>query len=328
VVQNRANLHVPKPNPLDRKLEALYRLEDDPAKIFETLPPFLRDKSNIIVAKAANMAVRLEASALVGDLTSAFLSILRDAEKNDPGCVALTAIAKALITFDAPVAEVYFAGLRHFQRDPSYGGRTEVAGELRGLSARGLARIGHPEALLFILPLMADSLPARVGAVRAIAETGKAEAELLLRLHVIRGDFDIEVIGECFTGLLGLIPQRSVGFVGTYLQSNEESVAEMAALTLGESRLTAAFPVLRDAWQGELLSSVRRAVLFAIAALRRDEALEWLLSLLRDGGPDSAGVIAALAIHKSDEALKARVRQAVEVRGSNHLQTLYEKAWT
>src|SRR3954454_24876069 len=105
---------MPKSNPLDRKLEALYALEADPDAA-KKLPAFLRDKSNIIVAKAANMAVRLEASGLVGELTQAFEPLLKDAADRDPGCVGLTAIAKALIYFDAPTAAVYFAGIRHFQ---------------------------------------------------------------------------------------------------------------------------------------------------------------------------------------------------------------------
>ena len=161
-----------KPKPLDRRLAALYSLEDDPASIPQKLPEFLHDKSNIVIAKAANMAVRAEAHGLEADLVTAFAHLIKDAAKRDPGCVALTAIAKALVSFDAYTAEAYFAGLRHFQWEPSFGRSVEVAGELRGLCARGIVRMGHPEALLEILPLMKDSVPARIGAVRAIAETG------------------------------------------------------------------------------------------------------------------------------------------------------------
>jgi HEAT repeat protein len=174
---------------------------------------------------------------------------------------------------------------------------------------------------------LADSLPARLGAVKAIAETGKPEAELLLRLNVIRGDSETEVTGECFAGLLGLMPQRSIEFVSGYLQSDNETVAEMAALVLGESRLTAAFPALREAWTRQLSSSVRRSVLFAIATLRRDEAIDWLVNLLSEGCPGSPGVIEALAIHKSDNALRGRVAQAIGSRGSAHLEGLFRKAW-
>ena len=316
-----------KPNPLDRRLAALYSLEDDPGSIAEKLPAFLRDKSNIVVAKAANMAVRLEASGLAAELAQVFSPMLKRAAESDPGCVALTAIVKALVSFDAPAAEVYFAGLRHVQREPGFGASVEVAGELRGLCARGIARMGHPEALLEILPLLADSLPARIGAVKAIAETGKPEAELLLRLHVIHGDRDAEVVSECFTALLGLTPQRSLVFVAEYLSSGNDEVAEMAALALGETRMTAAFPVLRDALLVNMSGSVRRAVLLALAMLRRDEAFDYLLAVIERQEPDAASVISALAIHKGDPALRERVAEKLRRRESTRLNELFEREW-
>lgn len=316
-----------KPNSLDRRLAALYCLEDDPSSIAEKLPAFLRDKSNIVVAKAANMAVRLEASGLAAELEKVFLEMLKRAAESDPGCVALTAIVKALISFDAPAAEVYFAGLRHVQREPGFGTSVEVAGELRGLCARGIARMGHPEALLEILPLLADSLAARIGAVKAIAETGKPEAELLLRLHVIHGDLDAEVVGECFTALLGLTAQRSLAFVAKYLSSGIDEVAEMAALALGETRMTAAFPVLRDALLVKISGSVRRAVLLALAMLRRDEAFDYLLAVIERQEPDAAGVISALAIHKGDPALRERVAEKLKLPEGTRLNELFEREW-
>jgi len=307
-------------NPLDRRLAALYSVEDDPGSAIEKLPAFFRDKSNIVVAKAANMAVRLEATGLAAELAQSFAPML----KSDPGCVALVAIVKALITFDAPAAEVYFRGLRHVQWEPSFGKSVEVAGELRGLCARGIARMGHPEALRELLPLLADTVPARIGAVKAIAETGKPEGELLLRLHVIHGDGDAEVIGECFTALLGLTPQRSLPFVAEYLSSGSDEVAEMAALALGETRMTDAFPVLRDALQGPLSGSVRRAVLLALAMLRREEALDHLVSVLEEHG---AEVITALAIHKSDAALRERVAAKLKQLDSSRLNELFAREW-
>ena len=316
-----------KSNPLERRLATLYSLEDDPGSIAEKLPVFLRDKSNIVVAKAANLAVRMEASGLAGELALVFSPMLKRAAESDPGCVALIASIKALVTFDAAAAEVYFAGLRYFQWESSFGKSVEVAGELRGLCARGIARMGHPEALLEILPLLADSLPARIGAVKAISETGRPEAELLLRLHVIRGDSDAEVVGECFTALLGMTPQRSLAFVAGYLSCANCEVAEMAALALGEARMTGAFPVLRDALQGKRSGTVRRAVLLALAMLRRDEAFDYLLAVMERQEQDAADVIAALAIHKSDSALRERVAATLGQLGSVRLNELFEREW-
>jgi hypothetical protein len=144
---------------------------------------------------------------------------------------------------------------------------------------------------------------------------------------VIRGDSDAEVIGECFTALLGLISQRSLGFVAEYLHTGDDEVAEMAALALGESRIPAAFGVLRDAWMKKLSAPVRRAVLFALATLRRDEAFDFLLSLLETNEQDGAAVISALAIHKKDEGLTQRLREQLNKTASQRLQALFEKEW-
>ena|SRR5437588_71631 len=100
----------------------------------------------------------------------------------------------------------------------------------------------------------------------------------------------------------------------------------MAALALGESRLPAAFPVLRDAWLERVHSPVRRSILFAIAMLRRDEAFEWLLSLFDE--PSSGPVaISALAIHKDDDVLRARVAEKVGSTGDTQLRRLFEQEW-
>jgi HEAT repeat protein len=322
-----ACLIMPKPNPLDSKLAALYALEDDAVNIAVRLLPFLHDKSNIVIAKAASFAARLEAASVAPELVQVFLTLMRKPVERDPGCMALTAIAKALLLFEFHAAEVYFAGLRHIQMEPGFGKSVEVAGELRGLCARGIVRMGHPDALLEILPLLADTLPARIGAVRAIAETGKLEAELLLRLHVLRGDSDAEVLGECFTALLGLMPQRSVPFVAERLASSDDEVAEMAALALGESRLPAAFPFLREAFLRMNKPGVHRSVLFAIAVLRRDEALEFLTSLLDGGQQQATGALAALAIHKTDPVITERVKRKLAERESSQLDAAFQKEW-
>ncbi|HEY8201729.1 MAG TPA: hypothetical protein VII47_10275, partial [Actinomycetota bacterium] len=61
-------------------------------------------------------------------------------------------------------------------------------------------------------------------------------------------------------------------------------------------------------------AALREALLLAVATLRREEALEFLLALLRDGpAEDAAGALAALALHRGDDALRARV---VEVASS------------
>ena len=131
------------------------------------------------------------------ELVEAFERLIGDAPKRDPGCKALIAIARALVQMDDPAAKVYFAGIRHVQMEGSFGPPVDVAAPLRGLCARGLARMGHPDALMECVTLLTDpQVAARAGAIRAIAEAGRPEGVLLLRLKASVGDPEDEILGD------------------------------------------------------------------------------------------------------------------------------------
>jgi hypothetical protein len=310
-------------------LAAIHAIRQSPEQydLKRDLAPFLHHKSNHAVAAAAGAAEQLEAGALAPDLVQAFEKVMRDPAKLDPGCKASRAIVQALIQLEDPAAKVYFAGLHHVQREGSYGPPVDAAAPLRGLCARGLARMGHPDALLECVTLLADpEIAARTGAIRAIADAGRVEGVLLLRLKTLLGDREIDVTGECFAALLSLDPGGSVEFVAKFLNSNAEGIGEQAALALGESRSAAAFDVLREAWEGGGAAERRRTLLVAIAMLRIDEALEFLLSRLADeSGPVAADALAGLAFYARDEAVLARVDEIIRQRGDSALEAVFAR---
>jgi len=86
-------------------------------------------------------------------------------------------------------------------------------------------------------------------------------------------------------------------------------------LALGGSRLPDAFAPLR-AWCDQTIHTKRRATaLVAMALLRRDEAFEYLLSLVREGPAKHAqDAVAALGTFRSDVDLSRRVHEAAAVR--------------
>jgi hypothetical protein len=320
---------VPKVLVTEDALAAIHAIRHSPEKydLKQDLAPFLRHKSSHAVAAAASTAEHLEASTLVPDLVQAFEKLMRDPAKLDPGCKATTAIVQALIQLDDPAARVYFAGVRHVQKEGSFGTPVDAAAPLRGLCARGLARMGHPDALLECVTLLADpEIAARTGAVRAIADSGRPDGVLLLRLKTLVGDKEIDVTGECFAALLSLDPAGSVKFVARFLDSRTEGIGEQAALALGESRLPAAFEVLREAWERGVLAEQRRTLLVAIAMLRIDEALEFLLGRLADeSGPVAADALAGLAFYARDEAVLARVEGIIRERGDGALEAVFAR---
>ena len=279
-----------------------------------------------MASAAASTAERLEAGALAQDLVDAFLELMKDPAKRDPGCEALIAIAKALVTLDEPAAKVYFAGVHHVQMEGSFGPPIDAAAPLRGLCAQGLTRIGHPDALLECVNLLADSeVPARIGAIRAIADSGDIAGALLLRLKALVGDKEDEVIGECFAGLLRLAPAPSLDFVAGFLKSPSEEIRERAALALGESHLAAAFPVLREAWVETAQAARRRTLLLSIAMLRLDEAVEFLMVRLAEDREAAAGdALAALAPYGRDQSVRKRVEEIVGKR-AGALKGVFER---
>lgn len=318
-----------KPQPTDQALRAIRAIRDAPEThdLKRDLAPFLKHKSNHVASAAASTAERLEVVALAQDLIEAFLELMKDPARRDPGCEALIAMAKALVAMDEPAAKVYFAGVQHVQMEGSFGPPIDAAAPLRGLCAQGLARMGHPDALLECVNLLADKeVPARVGAIRAIADSGDIAGTLILRLKTLLGDKEDEVIGECFSGLLRLAPAPSLDFVAGFLQSASEEIRERAALALGESHLAAAFPVLREAWVSTAQSARRRTLLLSIAMLRLDEAVDFLLArVAEDREAAAADTLAALALYGRDESVRKRVEEILVKRKSAALQGVFER---
>ena len=313
----------------DEALRAIRAIRDAPESfdLKRDLAPFLKHKSNHVASAAASTAERLEAGALAQDLVEAFLELMEDPAKRDQGCEAMIAMAKALVAMDEPAANVYLAGVRHVQMEGSFGPPIDAAAPLRGVCAQGLTRMGHPDALLECVNLLADGEPAaRAGAVRAIADSGLPEGVLLLRLKALIPDPNDQVTAECFASLLRLAPAPSVEFVAGFLRSPSDEIAEAAAFALGESHMQAAFPLLRTAWDEIAQAERKRALLHAIAMLRLDEAVEFLLVRAAEDREAAAGdALAALGLYGRDESVRKRVAEVVKKRANPALNVVFEQ---
>ena len=138
---------------------------------------------------------------------------------------------------------------------------------------------------------------------------------LFRSLKALSGD-EPEVLGECFAALLRAAPAPSPEFVAKFLDHREEAVVEAAALALGYSRLEGAFAVLRDAFERtRALPLRRRTLLLAIALLRRENAIDYLLDLVQNGEVQtSADAVAALAMYEKDPNLQERLERARQSR--------------
>ncbi|PSB26694.1 HEAT repeat domain-containing protein [Stenomitos frigidus] len=310
-----------KSRKLEETLAALNQIADPTSDAaIATLQKVLASKEGIAIAQASRLIRKAEIQALMPDLVAAFERCMVKPETTDPGCLAKTAIAEALYHLEYSEEGLFLAGIRHVQRESAWGGKQDTAPALRSVCALSLVRMNYSLVLSELADLLADpEAEARIGAVRAITYTNNPAAAPLLRLRV-QIDDDLPVFSECLLALLKLTPGQALPLATRFLEPSQplSSAAERAstvALALGESRLPEAFKPLQHWWERSRDPEQRKTALLAIAMLRQDEPLNFLLSLIAEGrSPDAKDAIAALSLYQKDEVLWQRVRQTTEQR--------------
>jgi HEAT repeat protein len=311
-----------RPRPEEKKLEALSSVDGAADRVVQStaIKPFLSDKHFRVVAKAATLAGERSLAELIPGLLSAYARFLEDPVKRDPNCIAKGAIARALVNLGCEDVGFFLEGSRYRQLEPVWGGSADTAIDVRCSCAMGLVGTGYSRAVQELTALLHDpESRARAGAARAITCGNPREAEAVLRLKVLVGDAEAEVLGECFTGILSIAPMECLPFVATYLSGESEGVRDFAALALGESRNPKAVEHLRNAWDAAGPFGDFRVVLIRAAALNRTEpAFDWLISLIESGAQAHAdAAVEALAVYERNTRLNERVKQALARRASD-----------
>jgi HEAT repeat protein len=239
----------------------------------------------------------------------------------DPNFLAVAPIVEALGRLEGWAPEVYLAGVR-LRRMTRTG---DVGISVRVQAAAALARIGYPQALLEIAPLLADvEAQVRLGAARVLGQLGGDGAAAALHLKLRLGDASPDVVGAVMSGLLEAMPERYLAEVATGLQSDEH--VEVAAIALGETRRSEAIPYLRDALLGKRTGKDTEAILVALAVLRLDAATAVLLEIVENGGEALAEqAIGALAVFRHVPAVAERVGAIAEGRGGRVVEAWRRK---
>jgi hypothetical protein len=298
----------------DAQLARLNEIKANPSspQVVEELTGALRGPSNLVAARAADIVAGAKLIALERVLVDAFRFFLDNADK---GCVAKTAIAKALLAIESRAEDVLLIGSRHVQPEPTWGGSSDAAVELRCVCCAALVNMRSRKAMTPLVHLLAEKdAGARSAAVRAIAGYGGDAAEALLRFKLLSGDADANVLGECFVGLLALT--RSVDVVLPFLDSADEDLRAAAMLSLGESRLPEAFSILRSRWDRQFDADSRGVMALAMAVTRRPEAIDFLIEQTATAGTKVAiAVVGAMAMYRGDGLIRPRVEAAAKQRG-------------
>ena len=322
---------MPRGKILEATLAKLAEVRADPAapSSLAVLRSILAGRSSHAAAQAAAIVAANEIESLTPELVAGFDHFLEDPIRRDPGCAAKAAIADALYHLGAPEVGVYFRGVRHIQLEPVYGGKEDTAVQLRGICGLALVRVHHPDYLIALAELLADrEAPARRIAAQALGYSENPAAQPLLRLKALLGDDEPQVLSECLLALLAVAPEASLEFVAGFLDRKPPESAEAAALALGGSRQPGALPLLTEWWERNFDASLRRTALLAIAMLKSDAAIAYLLDhVANSAAPHAAAAIDALALYRHDPRLRAQVEEAVEQRRDRTLSAAFSTAF-
>jgi hypothetical protein len=314
----------------DPTREKLARLEaltaGAPPSLAADLRTFLRDKVGLVVAAAARAAGEHGLRGLVPLLDEAFTRLLHDPVKSDPGCRGKLAVAEALRQLDAPAHDLFLRGITCVQPEPSYGPPIDTAAPLRVCCAAALLELRYPFALLEATALLADpEANARAGVAAVLGSDGSEGAEAVLRLKVLTGDPEPDVVGACMQALLRCSFARSLPFVLRSIAGSDGAVAEQALLALGASRDERALAPLSEHAESPS-PELRAASLLAIAIARLPAGDDYLLGLVERAPERRAQeVLRALKPRLFDPALAARVRALLSSReGAESLMRAFD----
>jgi HEAT repeat protein len=301
-----------KNDPILAALDRLDELQIQTAEGRKQFEKALASKSNLVVKKAARVAGEAQQKELAPNLAAAFDRFLSTAKGAPPdkGCVALTALARALVTLDYDDAPLFRRGMKHVQMEGTYGGSEDMAAELRAVCAMGLANTRDPHKLRDLVTLLADrEWPARAGAARAIAAVGSDASALLLRLKILTGDREPEVISDCLTGILDVDGAEALPLVDSIANSRDEALRDGAILALGASRRADAIELLKAHFERTADPAIKECILLALATSRTEAAIEYLIGLIRSGT-----ATAAVSILQSDSRIREAIEQAQSAR--------------
>ena len=295
-----------KNDPVEKALLSLEGADPATEAGRKRLTAGIHSKYNLVTAKAGQMASRHGAVQLAPELEKALATRLEraaTAEKDDKGCAAKLALARALVELEYDAPQLFARGIQYVQMEPTWGRTIDVAAEFRAVCAMGLVNGAYPDKLRALLPLLMDGeWQARAGAVRAVGVEGSEAAILLLRFKAMTGDENPEVLQECFSALLSAERAQAVPFIDSFCDSRQDEIAEAAMLALGGSRRSDAVAALEKRFEQRRNPRLLKTLLLAVASSRSDDAQRWLKTVAEGDGPEAAAARSAIESCWPDEA--------------------------
>ncbi len=288
-------------NPTDALAEIRQARRQDPDSVLETLIPFLKHRSPVVVQAAAEGLGELERAEAFAPLMEAYERADSGGAATDKGCHTRVAIVKALGQIGIASAEPVVRRAVYTVQIESVGnGREDTAMTLRGAAAFALARV-DPENAIHDLALMLFDVEPNLGvpfterlfnkaftrsaAAKAIAFLGYATGAALLgvKLRFREGEVS-EVLGDCLEAFISMDPPNVVEIARPYLEGNDAFLAGIAATSLARFRGVDALDLLADSFE-QIPMEARLPTVLAITGIRSDRTGHTLLRFFNDRSP-------------------------------------------
>lgn len=288
----------------------------------------LNDETQHVAVTAAELAEELELRTL-GPTLLATLEALLDGKRADPGCRLASAVLRALAKFEVEASDTYLRAMKLVRIERSGTSFIDAAIPVRIGAGEALATTRRGAAVLDLIPLLGDSeSEVRAGGAAVLGMLRADAALAAIYTKLLAGDGAPEVLGACMAALTRADPGRFIPIVVPFLDSERDSVAELAALALGDCRAAAALEPLKAAIARGTQGRRSSTLYLAVSLLRSDDALDYLLGVVREA-PETAAVqaIEALRIHRDLPSLAERLERVVAARRKPKLTQAFRAAF-
>lgn len=317
-----------KSNRVEKLVESLSIVDSDPnaSEAQARLREALTHQHWMPVEQAARLVAQYSMAGFTQELLAVWSRFIDPGAKLDPGCRAKESALVALDSLEWFDPDPFLTAIRYVQLEPGYGGSVDSAGGVRQRALFALLRQHHSQALLYAGEMLADPLvEVRVGTAEALSQYGGPNGAGLL-VQRLRGGDDARVLLACASALLELEGPFARELLEQWLHQPDTERREIAALSLGQCRSGEAGEVLikwfdEMSWDRDFELGAR-----ALAMHRSERARRCLLQHIATGSAVRAQfAIKALALHRYDDKLVERVRDAAKRSPHAELLPLVEE---
>lgn len=292
------------------------RSRPDDAVVVAGLTHTLTHTNAAVVAMAADLAGDRDLTGLIPNLLAALSRLYENATEADPTCAGKIACLTALDKLNHLDKAPFLRGALYIQMQPAWPSPHDAATGLRVRSILALARFGGLDVLMALAEALSDPDEAvRGAAAQSLAFCGEPAAAAMAMQKIRCGDADAAVTADALGALITLRPLDGLACAAGLLEARSPELRPFVYLTLGQSHLPEALPLLSRELKHLRGVGERRDVFVAIGLLRTANSVAFLLETVATGPlADARAAVAALATQSQADSMRDAISAAAKGR--------------